>query len=78
MLFIRQLTSSSYYESYFSSLGRQIALEIYMDYPFNMIYRWTDRLLSQVQSDHFDEFFAPELDKHGYQALYKRKTNEVS
>lgn len=23
-------------------------------------------------------FFAPELDKHGYQALYKRKTNEVS
>lgn len=23
------------------------------------------------------EFFAPELDKHGYQALYKRKTNEV-
>jgi CCR4-NOT transcription complex subunit 6 len=43
-----------------------------------MIYQWTDRLLSQVQSDHFDEFFAPELDKHGYQALYKRKTNEVS
>lgn len=31
----------------------------------------------QVQSDHFVEFFAPELDKHGYQALYKRKTNEV-
>ena len=23
------------------------------------------------------EFFAPKLDKHGYQALYKRKTNEV-
>lgn len=32
----------------------------------------------QVQSDHFEEFFAPELDKHGYQALYKRKTNEVA
>ena len=31
----------------------------------------------QVQSDHFHEIFAPELDKHGYQALYKRKTNEV-
>ncbi|PON76188.1 nuclease [Parasponia andersonii] len=33
--------------------------------------------LQEVQSDHFDEFFAPELDKHGYQALYKRKTHEV-
>ncbi|GMJ02279.1 hypothetical protein like AT3G58580 [Hibiscus trionum] len=33
--------------------------------------------LQEVQSDHFDDFFAPELDKHGYQALYKRKTNEV-
>ncbi|KAJ0255510.1 Carbon catabolite repressor protein 4 2 [Hirschfeldia incana] len=33
--------------------------------------------LQEVQSDHFHEFFAPELDKHGYQALYKRKTNEV-
>lgn len=33
--------------------------------------------LQEVQSDHFDEFFAPELDKHGYQALFKRKTNEV-
>ena len=31
----------------------------------------------QVQNDHFDEFFAPELDKHGYQAPFKRKTNEV-
>jgi CCR4-NOT transcription complex subunit 6 len=34
--------------------------------------------LQEVQSDHFEEFFAPELDKHGYQALYKRRTNEVS
>ncbi|KAL5739768.1 hypothetical protein ACOSP7_028661 [Xanthoceras sorbifolium] len=33
--------------------------------------------LQEVQNDHYDEFFAPELDKHGYQALYKRKTNEV-
>ncbi|GLT96241.1 hypothetical protein SLE2022_138820 [Rubroshorea leprosula] len=31
----------------------------------------------QVQNDHFEESFSPELDKHGYQALYKRKTNEV-
>lgn len=30
-----------------------------------------------MQSDHFEEFFAPELDKHGYQALYKKKTAEV-
>ncbi|KAF5747739.1 DNase I-like superfamily protein isoform 1 [Tripterygium wilfordii] len=33
--------------------------------------------LQEVQSDHFYEFFSPELEKHGYQALYKRKTNEV-
>ncbi|KAI3678190.1 hypothetical protein L6452_37474 [Arctium lappa] len=33
--------------------------------------------LQEVQDDHFEEFFAPELDKHGYQALYKRKTAEV-
>ena len=31
----------------------------------------------QIQSDYFVEFFAPKLDKHGYQALYKRKKNEV-
>ena len=31
----------------------------------------------QIQSGYFVEFFAPKLDKHGYQALYKRKTNEV-
>lgn len=34
--------------------------------------------LQEVQYDHFEEFFAPELDKHGYQALYKRKTSEVT
>ncbi|KAF7851326.1 hypothetical protein BT93_L4106 [Corymbia citriodora subsp. variegata] len=33
--------------------------------------------LQEVQSDHFEEFFAPELDKHGYDALYKKKTTEV-
>ncbi|ONK65581.1 uncharacterized protein A4U43_C07F38560 [Asparagus officinalis] len=33
--------------------------------------------LQEVQSNHFDEFFAPELDKHGYQGLYKKKTSEV-
>ncbi|KAL4571619.1 hypothetical protein LXL04_018382 [Taraxacum kok-saghyz] len=33
--------------------------------------------LQEVQSDHFEEFFAPELDKHGYQALFKKKTSEV-
>ncbi|KAK2990683.1 hypothetical protein RJ640_029358 [Escallonia rubra] len=33
--------------------------------------------LQEVQSDHFEEFFSPELDKHGYQALFKRKTSEV-
>lgn len=33
--------------------------------------------LQEVQSDHFDEFFAPELEKHGYQGLYKKKTSEV-
>lgn len=33
--------------------------------------------LQEVQSNHFEEFFSPELDKHGYQALYKKKTLEV-
>ncbi|GER39934.1 glucose-repressible alcohol dehydrogenasetranscriptional effector [Striga asiatica] len=33
--------------------------------------------LQEVQSDHFEEFFAPEMDKHGYQACFKRKTAEV-
>ncbi|XP_068642989.1 carbon catabolite repressor protein 4 homolog 1-like [Aristolochia californica] len=31
----------------------------------------------EIQNDHFEEFLAPELDKHGYQALYKKKTAEV-
>ncbi|KAG0466907.1 hypothetical protein HPP92_018487 [Vanilla planifolia] len=33
--------------------------------------------LQEVQSNHFEEFFSPELDKHGYQALFKKKTTEV-
>ncbi|KAL6555472.1 Carbon catabolite repressor protein 4 1 [Orobanche gracilis] len=33
--------------------------------------------LQEVQSDHFEEFFAPELDKHGYQAVFKKKSGEV-
>ncbi|KAK1397675.1 carbon catabolite repressor protein 4-like [Heracleum sosnowskyi] len=33
--------------------------------------------LQEVQKDHFEGFFAPELDKRGYQALFKRKTVEV-
>uniref|UniRef100_A0A0D6R0B4 poly(A)-specific ribonuclease n=1 Tax=Araucaria cunninghamii TaxID=56994 RepID=A0A0D6R0B4_ARACU len=33
--------------------------------------------LQEVQSDHFEEFFAPELEKHGYTAVYKKKTTEV-
>ncbi|KAF6151856.1 hypothetical protein GIB67_010430 [Kingdonia uniflora] len=33
--------------------------------------------LQEIQNDQFEEFFKPELDKHGYQALYKKKTTEV-
>ncbi|CAM8888993.1 hypothetical protein QQ045_026003 [Rhodiola kirilowii] len=33
--------------------------------------------LQEVQGDHFDEFFFPELDKHGYFGVFKRKTSEV-
>lgn len=40
-------------------------------------YNLSRKTFSQVQSDHYEEFFAPELDKHGYYGLYKRKTNEV-
>ncbi|GBG88763.1 hypothetical protein CBR_g48381 [Chara braunii] len=39
-------------------------------------YRADILCLQEVQSDHFEEFFAPELDKHGYAAFYKRKTTE--
>uniref|UniRef100_A0A0E0BAF3 poly(A)-specific ribonuclease n=4 Tax=Oryza glumipatula TaxID=40148 RepID=A0A0E0BAF3_9ORYZ len=33
--------------------------------------------LQEVQLNHFEDFFSPELDKHGYQALYKKRTTEV-
>uniref|UniRef100_A0A452Y8Z4 poly(A)-specific ribonuclease n=1 Tax=Aegilops tauschii subsp. strangulata TaxID=200361 RepID=A0A452Y8Z4_AEGTS len=33
--------------------------------------------LQEVQLNHFEDFFAPEFDKHGYQALYKKRTTEV-
>ena len=31
----------------------------------------------QIQSDHFDDFFAPELARAGSAAVYKRKTEQV-
>ncbi|KAG6542221.1 hypothetical protein Mapa_016349 [Marchantia paleacea] len=40
-------------------------------------YRADILCLQEVQSDHFEEFFAPELEKHGYAAVYKKKTAEV-
>ncbi|KAK7378915.1 hypothetical protein VNO80_04364 [Phaseolus coccineus] len=42
-----------------------------------VVYRADIICLQEVQSDHYEEFFSPELDKHGYYGLYKRKTNEV-
>ena len=33
--------------------------------------------LQEVQSDHFEDFFAGELAKHGYTAVYKKKTAQV-
>ncbi len=33
--------------------------------------------LQEVQSDHFEDFFAGELAKHGYVAVYKKKTAQV-
>ncbi|KAJ7528619.1 hypothetical protein O6H91_15G010800 [Diphasiastrum complanatum] len=34
--------------------------------------------LQEVQSNHYDEFFEPELEKNGYDAVYMRKTPEIS
>ena len=31
----------------------------------------------EVQSNHFDSFLSPELQKAGYTAIYKRKTTEL-
>ncbi|MCO5589267.1 hypothetical protein L7F22_043233 [Adiantum nelumboides] len=39
-------------------------------------YRADILCLQEVQSDHFDEFFQPELEKHGYVAVYKKKATE--
>ncbi|KNA22141.1 hypothetical protein SOVF_036660 isoform B [Spinacia oleracea] len=33
--------------------------------------------LQEVQSDHFENFFRPELEKFGYSVVYKKKTKEV-
>ncbi|PKA45588.1 Carbon catabolite repressor protein 4 like 1 [Apostasia shenzhenica] len=33
--------------------------------------------LQEVQSNHFKDFFAPELSKHGYDGLYKKKTTKI-
>ncbi|KAF7829935.1 carbon catabolite repressor protein 4-like protein 1-like [Senna tora] len=33
--------------------------------------------LQEVQSDHFENFFKPELTKEGYMVVYKKRTNEV-
>ncbi|GJP40011.1 hypothetical protein CLOM_g24310 [Closterium sp. NIES-68] len=33
--------------------------------------------LQEVQSDHFEEFFGPELEKQGYASVFKKKTAEV-
>ena len=33
--------------------------------------------LQEVQSNHFTDFLSPELQKHGYTAIYKKKTTEM-
>ncbi|XP_058086161.1 carbon catabolite repressor protein 4 homolog 1-like isoform X2 [Magnolia sinica] len=33
--------------------------------------------LQEVQSDHFEDFFAPELGRHGYSAIYQKKINPI-
>jgi mRNA deadenylase 3'-5' endonuclease subunit Ccr4 len=35
------------------------------------------RRWQEVQSNHFQEFLMPELQKHGYTAVYKKKTTEL-
>ena len=35
------------------------------------------RVRQEVQSNHFQEFLMPELQKHGYTAVYKKKTTEL-
>lgn len=33
--------------------------------------------LQEVQADHYDSFFLPELSKAGYEGIYKRKTRDA-
>ncbi|PHJ24839.1 endonuclease exonuclease phosphatase family protein [Cystoisospora suis] len=33
--------------------------------------------LQEVQSEHFEDFFRPELERHGYAGVYKQKTMEI-
>jgi hypothetical protein len=40
-------------------------------------YRADIMCLQEVQSDHFSDFLAPELQKHGYASIYKKKTAEM-
>ncbi|GJP85480.1 hypothetical protein CLOP_g15576 [Closterium sp. NIES-67] len=40
-------------------------------------YRADIMCLQEVQSDHFEEFFGPELEKQGYASVFKKKTAEV-
>ena len=35
-------------------------------------------LARQIQDDHFQDYFAPTLQKHGYTAVYKKKTAQAS
>ena len=37
----------------------------------------TLRGLQEVQSTHYENFLLPELEKHGYTAIYKKKTTEL-
>lgn len=53
------------------SYRRQNLLREMIDYRADII------CLQEVQSDHFQDFFAPELEKHGYVAVYKKKTTDV-
>ncbi|GAV59258.1 Exo_endo_phos domain-containing protein [Cephalotus follicularis] len=50
---------------------RQNLLREIMEYNADII------CLQEVQSDHFESFFKPELTKCGYSVLYKKKTKEV-
>lgn len=42
-----------------------------------LAYRADILCLQEVQSDHYLEFWAPELSKAGYMAIYKKKTTEL-